>query len=1409
MNNLLKQKEEELKLLMNEKEDLEKTVAEVPELRLQLRQKESEMEMQLTSQKAEIENLEAEVQELKKKLRGKNEEIVNLSLEKEEMMSSLEELDNQHQVAMSHIIQIKDQLTKSNDELKKKVSFLVDDKQSMQLELDKLKSQHMVNQTAESSSSNELNHQIAELKDETTELKRDLKMCNNAVRKLEHNLMAKEKTISVLNGKLAKSAESLNDLHMDKQELNDKINKYKNDLSSQTAKLKLLREENENLKQTELKEGNLLGQSQLSTKSEVELMEEQNEKISFDLEKLQEEMKTKLNEYKELYNDKKLIEENLAELTDLCEARNKEINFLKEKLNDIQANELKLTSQLESSIQDCQKLQEESDKKHEECESFSRQLHSLENEVHSLKSELSIKNDRVDTLTSQFDNLNVDVQLYSSNLELKSVECVKLQEEIKNVKDLLEDITCRLHSKCEECRELTEKVENVSNDISNINVSANNEYEAQLLKATGELVLVKEELGNTTEEWKRLDTELYAKDEEIKNLEKQKSNLQNEKDLLVSGFNSLKKALDDNESSLKESYKSLLAIINDENISQKKKVSMITKEMPNLEQAMEDQKELYKKYTEELKPALKKDVSSQEAQFSDFLENSHQKALQISEQETKLTNMFCQLEEYRMGLTDIQERFQNLQAEYDAANIDVIRKKEVIKKLSLENANLSDCIKQFELSEQELNETREKLRTLEAERVVLECEIQNQNTEKMQILEDSKNEKDKLNLQIKELQYELNKFRESKVLQQGKSDLLVNERDSLIEKVKILEVEVDSFKQMVADHEAGISELNLKRAETLQDLHEKGEKIKTQDDLIEVLKQTCLQKDEEISLLQLKISHAKSLIGEENSKQVKDSMLTPNYDLPALEYKREAKKDVEKDVIVHETLTKCESIKSLDTLPSNMVVNDEHAKHEHDVLLEIEKLQEQLSEKDGVINELQKNNISLLKMLDSKSKSQGDNSFIEIHKLENELKVLKTEREQMMDVLNEKSRDCSSSKAEVQRLMTIVSAQKAALEKLQRDNQELVSKSQDTDSVHMDEMQRETVKNLSRIIRDKDLEIESLTQKNHTLLSVLQESSNEVSELTSLMQDKDNLSKQLVQLQSEREQMITYLNQKHQESVAYHAEVQRLTAFINAENEKNEKMKSDYERLVPQFEDNKQSLIKTHNELINYKQKYQEIEVKYGHMIQQTESGETTDKALYDAKCEESNRLQERYKELMETVKEKDAKVQTLHLQIRDLEQTYRTCDSERVNYKKQVDGFTFQMHGLQTEQGDLKTEIAKLRQNGDSVAEEHYMLKELNNKLTLQVQDKGFEIQSLQEKMNSLTSIIQEQQGEKGQLEHVIHENEATQRRIKQLTMERDQALFGLQQQQEHNNKILEDVRIYFKLNQFWANFYLGYLKV
>ena len=247
-------------------------------------------------------------------------------------------------------------------------------------------------------------------------------------------------------------------------------------------------------------------------------------------------------------------------------------------------------------------------------------------------------------------------------------------------------------------------------------------------------------------------------------------------------------------------------------------------------------------------------------------------------------------------------------------------------------------------------------------------------------------------------------------------------------------------------------------------------------------------------------------------------------------------------------------------------------------------------------------------MLEERSvQLHGDKTLVEMHKLESELRGLRMEREQIMNVLNEKSRECSSLKGEVHRLMNVISAEKAALSKLQQDNNELIKNKEENRSTEGEEankeMTKEAVKKLSQIIRDKDLEIESLTQKNETLLQVLQSTSGSTNDaagaqLGTLMQDKENLMKQVALFQKDREQIIAALNQKHQEVAVYYTELQKLTTVHKEVTEKQDELNQQFTMLQHQYEDKQQQLLKSQKELVSFKQKYTEADNRYNELLQ-------------------------------------------------------------------------------------------------------------------------------------------------------------------------------------------------------------------
>uniref|UniRef100_A0A672Q3T0 Thyroid receptor-interacting protein 11-like n=1 Tax=Sinocyclocheilus grahami TaxID=75366 RepID=A0A672Q3T0_SINGR len=298
-------------------------------------------------------------------------------------------------------------------------------------------------------------------------------------------------------------------------------------------------------------------------------------------------------------------------------------------------------------------------------------------------------------------------------------------------------------------------------------------------------------------------------------------------------------------------------------------------------------------------------------------------------------------------------------------------------------------------------------------------------------------------------------------------------------------------------------------------------------------------------------------------------------------------------------------------------LNGENGNEKHDLSkVEIEKLVKGIMEKETEINQLNEKNLSLTKQLDQLVVSQNElgklsqmvlQKDLEIQALharvagghgqdvvflQQQLQAYAVEREQVLAVLNEKTRENSQLRSDYHRIMDIVAAKEAALLKLQQENQRLSTMSDPSGS---QEMFRETIQNLSRIIREKDIEIDALTQKCQTLVSVLQASgggdsvsggsggvsSNQFEEL---LQERDSLKQQVKKMEEWKQQVITTVRNMQHESAQLQEELLKLQGQVSADSDCSSKLSVDYTRLIQSYEQKEKRLGFLSQELVQVQQ---------------------------------------------------------------------------------------------------------------------------------------------------------------------------------------------------------------------------------
>ncbi|KAM6917615.1 thyroid receptor-interacting protein 11 isoform 1-T1 [Lycodopsis pacificus] len=300
-------------------------------------------------------------------------------------------------------------------------------------------------------------------------------------------------------------------------------------------------------------------------------------------------------------------------------------------------------------------------------------------------------------------------------------------------------------------------------------------------------------------------------------------------------------------------------------------------------------------------------------------------------------------------------------------------------------------------------------------------------------------------------------------------------------------------------------------------------------------------------------------------------------------------------------------------------LNQENGNEKHDLSkVEIDRLVRGIKEKETEISLLNEKNLSLTRQLDqlvvsrdevgklSQMILQKDLEIQALHArmsmvgggghsqdvmfLQQQLQAYAVEREQVLAVLNEKTRENSQLRSDYHRLMDIMAGKEAALLKLQQENQRLSNMSDPSGS---QEMFKETIQNLSRIIREKDIEIDALTQKCQTLVTVLQSSAGESgsgsggvssNQFEELLQERDTLKQQVKKMEEWKQQVITTVKNMQHESAQLQEELIKLQGQVSADSDCSSKLSVDYTGLIHSYEQKERRLGSLSQELAHVQQ---------------------------------------------------------------------------------------------------------------------------------------------------------------------------------------------------------------------------------
>jgi chromosome segregation ATPase len=252
--------------------------------------------------------------------------------------------------------------------------------------------------------------------------------------------------------------------------------------------------------------------------------------------------------------------------------------------------------------------------------------------------------------------------------------------------------------------------------------------------------------------------------------------------------------------------------------------------------------------------------------------------------------------------------------------------------------------------------------------------------------------------------------------------------------------------------------------------------------------------------------------------------------------------------------------------------------------------------------------------------------------MEEQIQSLQSEQQKIMGVLDKKTCENDKLKAENRLFLQKISEQKSHAAKYEEKYQ--------FQGNEATEMAKETITNLSKIIKDKDVEIDTLNNKLETFL---QHSHDTHSVNEEFMKFKGAVSEQLTRLNKERAELITTVQVKHQESVRYHNEIQRLTGVLDQEMKKLEEIKCQHANLTQQYEEKEKLVLKMQNDLAAAMLRIQQLEKGHVQFSSWNDSGEGSNAKV-------TQKMSDLIQHHAQDQQAKENQIQMLHSQVADLQ---------------------------------------------------------------------------------------------------------------------------------------------------------------
>lgn len=1081
--------------------------------------------------------------------------------------------------------------------------------------------------------------------------------------------------------------------------------------------------------------------------------------------------------------------ENKNILSTYSEDQNSEINQLRQ---DLERKE----HELNESIAERETLVEE-------LEELDKQNQEATQRVITLKEQLSKQHTQADSITKQL-QIDIDFERKKvAKLEMEKMETIKeldsqkeklsqcsyalndlhiSKQQLQNtIKDLQEQLKksqdCNVHNK-KEIKELQQRLkereEELSVSLSKLTEKSNQEanYSCQ------DLILKEREV-----EIAKLQNSILENKQINEDLEKSLSDLKIENGKLVTAFEEIKQQLNDAISEKNKVYLEKDTVV--EALKMEKK--HLETELNQTEKRLFEQAQKYEQTIQELSNARSMDTTALQLEHERLVKLNQEKDFKIAEFKRNMEQMESDHQETKEMLTTSlggQKQLTELMKE----------KEEFIEKFKNQALQVRQELEEYKKASKKQDVLKQNLEEKDKSLAIMK-EENNHLKEEIERLKDQQS-------------------RSTPMVEPKTLDIII-ELESEVTQLKViktnLEEEIEVLKKTIEDQNQKTVQLQ----QSLQEQRKQIDESKVQCEQMNVThERLSLAKDEEIKNLQKTIEQIKTQLHKE--RQV---IQTDSSDLFQV--------------------TKVQTL------------NGENGNEKHDLSkAEIERLVKGIKEREMEIKLLNEKNVSLSQQIDQLSKDevgkltriiqekdleiQALNARVssasyrqDVLCLQQQLQAYVMEREQVLAVLSEKTRENSQLKTEYHKIMDMVAAKEAALVRLQEENQKLSNRFENSSQ----DMFRETIQNLSRIIREKDIEIDALSQKCQTLLTVLQTSSTGTdsgpggvnsNQFEELLQERDKLKQQVKKMEEWKQQVITTVQNMQHESAHLQEELHKLQAQISVESDSNSKLQVDYNGLIQSYEQNEKKLKSFSQELAQVQhtigQLHNTKDLLLGKLDLVTPSvamasiisqPPVIQSSAPEVLSDETKLLQKELEQLKKKLQEKDSTIRTLQENNQRLSDSVATAseaerksqegtDSEMRQIKEKHDvlqkslrekdiliksksdqllSVSENLSNKENENELLKQAVTNLKERNLILEMDIRKLKEENEKIVASCREKETEFRALQETNMQFSMMLKEKEFES----HSMKEKALT---FEKLLKEKEQGKTG------ELNQLLNEVK-------------------